>query len=517
MTETRRDFLKFVVAGSVAAGCPVNHLMLHAESAPKPQLDGDHFAVCHEVRDGQQFDKPSASSHHDVVIVGGGVSGLSAAYFLRGRDFLLLEKEPHWGGNAYLEQYQGQGFATGSAFDEKDTASEMLAREIGLVELPINSPDPTIVAGKWVPAVWRDGWDQLPYSDAVRDSFKKFRAEMKALDPDKNVQQLDSVPLSNYLRGYAPEIKLWWDAYGLSNWGAKTEDTSAFVGASDLQYMTADDDVRCTLPGGNGALSRQLATTLQPKYGAQLIGDATIVSVDPQKTEVNITYMQAGQLRTVAAKYVIMATPKFITARLISGLPDAQHEAMMSFRYCPYTVINMIFDKPIYNRAYDTWCPGNAFTDFIVADWVLQKQPGYVQKNNILTFYTPISELHRDRLLTVDGCQRIAEKVLQDFQKLQPEFNAAAPIEVHMYRRGHPMYLPMPGIFTKVIPVANKPFGRIAFANTDSIGPVSDVSGAVEAARRAVERAEKQMAAPDAALAPARTHGAAKSGAPEPK
>jgi monoamine oxidase len=517
MTETRRDFLKLVVAGSVAAGCPVNHSLLATESAPKPQLDGDHFAICHEVRDGKQFDKPAPSSHHDVVIVGGGVSGMSAAYFLRGRDFLLLEKEPHWGGNAYLQEYQGQGFATGSAFDEKDTASEKLAREIGLIELPINSGDPTIVAGKWVPDTWRDGLDQLPYSEAVRDSFKKFRAEMKALDPDKNAQQLDSVPLANYLTGHAPELKQWWDAYGLSNWGAQSEDSSALVAAGDLQEMTADEDVRRTLPGGNGALSRQLATTLQAKYGEQMIGDATIVSVDPQKTGVNITFVQAGQLRTVAAKYVIMATPKFITARLIAGLPDAQHEAMLSFRYCPYPVINMIFDKPIYNRAYDTWCPGNAFTDFIVADWVLQKQPGYVQKNNILTFYTPISELHRDRLLTLDGCQRIAEKVLQDFQKLQPEFNSAAPIEVHMYRRGHPMFLPKPGIFTKVIPVANQPFGRITFANTDSIGPVSDISGAVESARRAVEWTEKQMDAPASASARSRSQGAAKPTAAGPK
>jgi monoamine oxidase len=511
MTETRRDFLKFVVAGSVAAGCPVNLSLLAAEGGAKAQVDGDHFAICHEVRDGQQFDKPPVSSHHDVVIVGGGVSGLSAAYFLRGRDFLLLEKEPHWGGNAYLEEYQGQAFATGSAFDEQGSASEQLAREIGLVELPIDCPDPTIVAGKWVADTWRSGLDQLPYSDSVRDSFKKFRAEMKALDPDKNVQQLDSVPLSHYLKGYAPEIKQWWDAYGPSNWGAKSEDTSAYVAAGDLQDMIADEDVRRTLPGGNGALARQLTTTLQPKYGAQMIADATIVSVDPQKTGVNVTYAQAGQLRTVFAKYVIMATPKFFTARLIAALPDAQHEAMMSFRYCPYPVINMIFEKPIYNRAYDTWCPGNAFTDFIVADWVLQKQPGYAQKNNILTFYTPISELHRDRLLTVDGCQRIAERVLQDFQKLQPEFSAAEPIEVHMYRRGHPMYLPTPGIFTKVIPVANQPFGRIAFANTDSVGPVSDISGAVEAAHRAVEWTEKQMTAPP------HTHAAAKSAVGKPK
>ncbi|MFZ3216928.1 MAG: FAD-dependent oxidoreductase [Candidatus Acidiferrales bacterium] len=503
MTETRRDFLKFVVAGSVAAGCPVNLSLLAAENGPDPQVDGEYFAVCHEVRDGHPFATPPVASRHDVVIVGGGLSGLSAAYFLRGRDFLLLEKEPHWGGNAYLEEYQDQAFATGSAFDETGSASAQLAREIGLQLLPINCPDPTIVAGKWIADTWRSGLDALPYSPSVRESFKKFRAEIQALNPDKDVQQLDNVPFSNYMKGYAPEIRQWWDGYGLSNWGAQSNDVSTFVAAGELQGMLVDQDDRITLPGGNGALSRQLSATLQPKYAEQMIGGATVVSVDPQTTEVLITYVHEDELRAVAAKCVIMATPKFITVRLVAGLPDAQRDAMLSFRYCPYPVINMIFEKPIYNRAYDTWCPGNTFTDFIVADWVLQKQPGYVQKNNILTFYTPISEDHRDRLLTVEGCQKIAQSVLQDFRELTQGFGAAEPVEVRMYRRGHPMFLPTPGTFTKVIPAANQPFGRIAFANTDSVGPVSDAPGAVEAARRAAEWAEKQITAPP--------HSAAKS------
>ena len=170
--------------------------------------------------------------------------------------------------------------------------------------------------------------------------------------------------------------------------------------------MAGPEDARVTLPGGNGALTRKLFEMLQPKFAERMAGDATIVSVEPQKNDVRITYVQGGALRSVAAKFVIMATPKFITARIVSGLPDAQQDAMLSFRYCPYTVINMIFDRPVYNRAYDTWCPGNSFTDFIVADWVVQKQPGYKQKNNILSFYTPLAEVARKKLLKVDDCRQ---------------------------------------------------------------------------------------------------------------
>jgi protoporphyrinogen oxidase len=495
VTETRREFLKFMVAGSVAAGCPIDLSLLAADSAAKPEVEGDHFEICHQVRDGKTFARPPVSKRHDIVIVGGGASGLSAAYFLRGHDFLLLEKEPHWGGNATMEEYQGQAFGTGSAFDYKGSASDQLARELGLNPLPIHCPDPTIVNGKWVADTWGAGLDELPYPAEVRASFKKFREDMLKLAAGKDLKQFDGVPLTKYLRSYGPEVKQWWDCYGPSNYGAKSADTSTMVALVELkdQAEAAEKDLRVTLPGGNAVFVQKLSEELHAKNAERMTSDATIVAVEPQKNAVHVTYVQAGAVRTVAAKFVIMATPKFITWRLVSGLSDAQTDVMRSFRYCPYAVINMIFDKPVYNRAYDTWCPGNTFADMVVADWVELKRPGYQQKNNILSFYTPISELERDKLLRTDGCQRIAAKVLRDFHRLLPEFSAE-PVEVHFYRRGHPLFLSLPGTFTKSIPAANRPLDRIFFANTDSVGPESDLPSAVEAAQRAAEWIEKKVA-----------------------
>ncbi len=220
---------------------------------------------------------------------------------------------------------------------------------------------------------------------------------------------------------------------------------------------------------------------------------STIVSVVPNKNEVQVTYMQGTELKTVAAKAVIMASPKFITRRIVQGLPQAQDDAIRQIRYIPYAVVNLIFDKPVFNKGYDTWCAGNKFTDVIVADWVVRNQPGYKQKYNILSCYTPLLEDERSSLLTETGARKVAESVLHDFQKLQAGMSVD-PLEVHIYRRGHPLYMSTPKLFTEILPLARQPMDRVFFANTDSEGPVSTTSSGIAAAQRAVKEAEARLA-----------------------
>ncbi len=494
MSANRRDFIKYVVAGSIAAGCPIDLSLVSAEPAP-PVVNSEDNRICHEVRDGKDFERPPVSAHHDFVIVGGGVSGLTAAYLLRDHDFLLLEKEPHWGGNAYLMDYQGSDYATGAAFIWTGDGAYPLAKEIGLEPLPINSWDGTIVNGEFVPDTWGDGIDKLPYPASVRESFKKFRKDMLAIDFEKREEELFGIPFSNIVKDYAPEVKLWWDTYGPSNWGAATEDSAAGEVIEEFRFFAGDQrkDIRYTWPGGNGAITKRLAEILHAKSAERMVAGATTVAVVPEKSQVQVTYMQGTELKSVAAKAVIMATPKFITRRIVHGIPEPQREAMHQIRYIPYAVVNLIFDKLVFDKGYDTWCPGNTFTDFIVADWVVRNQPGYRQKYNILTCYTPLKEAQRIDLLTDQGTKQIAADVLTDFQKLFPGSNVD-PIEVHIYRRGHPMYMCTPGLVTKVQPIVRRPLDRVFFANTDSEGPESTTSSAIDAARRAVKEAEHRLA-----------------------
>lgn len=493
MSSNRRDFIKFVVAGAVAAGCPVD-LRLFAATPQGAAVSGEDNAICHQVRDGHKFTLPPVSGRHEVVIVGGGVSGLTAAYLLPNQDWLLLEKDPHWGGNAYVEDFQGNAYATGAAFVESPPAAD-LAKELGLEPLPIDNWDGSILKGEFVPDTWGAGIDHLPYPAAVREGFKKFRAAMLAIDLDKRMAELDAIPFSTFLKGYAPELTHWWNAYCPSNWGGWPEDTASHVAIQAVQWSAAENrkDDRSTWPGGLGALTKRLSEKLLAQHADRMLTGATIVAVKPGRNEVAVTYMHGKGLKTVAAKAVIMATPKFITARIVEGIPEKQVAAMHKIRYAPYPVVNLIYDKVVFNKGYDTWCPGNSFTDMIVADWTIRNQPSYKPKYNILTCYTPMREDDRGYLLTEPGARKVAERVFHDVRKLFPGSDVD-PLEVHIFRRGHPMYMVTPGNHTKVLPVARHPMDRVFFANTDSEGPVSTTSSGITAAHRAVGELRKRLA-----------------------
>ena len=494
MSPNRRDFIKFVVAGAVASGCPLESALFAAPAETTPSIEGEENKICHQVRDGKVFARPPASANHDIVIVGGGMSGLVSSYLLQKHDFLLLEKEPHFGGNAYQMEYQGQAYATGSAFGDNEIVVAF-GKEVGLEPFPVNNFDPTIVNGEFVADTWGDGIDKLPYPPAVREAFKKFRKELLAIELEKRREELSNAPLTDLMKGYPPEIKLWWDGFGASSWGSRSEDSPAAIGVAEMQWMAGPNrkDDRYTWPGGLGALSKHLVDMLQPKYNDRMLTGATIIAVAPDKNAVNVTYMQGTELKTVAAKAVIMATPKFITRRVVEGIPEKQDEAMQQMRYIPYALVNLIFDKEVYRKGYDTWCPGCSFTDFIVADWVIRNQPGYKPKYNILSCYTPLHEEERRTLLTEPSARKLAGNVLTDFQKLLPA-TKTDPIEVHLYRRGHPMYMTTPGLYTKVQPLLRAPMDRVFFANTDSEGPVSSTTQAIMGARRVAQELERRLA-----------------------
>ena len=126
---TRRDFLNGVAlgAGGVLAADPGLLALMAEEYAPEkapgyypPALTGmrgNHdgtFTYAHALRDGKHWDVlgPASATRetYDLVVVGGGISGLAAAYFYRkavGSDvrILILDNHDDFGGHAKRNEF----------------------------------------------------------------------------------------------------------------------------------------------------------------------------------------------------------------------------------------------------------------------------------------------------------------------------------------------------------------------------------------------------------------------------
>lgn len=122
----RRDFLNgaAIAITGIVAGMPVAAAGQSgsATGGPNPpQLMGlrgsqpGSFEAAHAVRDGKTYDLDGvpASEAYDLIIVGGGISGLSAAYFHRQRRpndrILILDNHDDFGGHARRNEFDVDG------------------------------------------------------------------------------------------------------------------------------------------------------------------------------------------------------------------------------------------------------------------------------------------------------------------------------------------------------------------------------------------------------------------------
>ncbi len=551
---TRRDFLNGSILGaagmavsSMAGGYPFRNfpgLINAGGGRPSPTGAFNPFELCHGVMGGQSWDPPPASGDLlDCIILGGGMSGLTAAWKLRRlglRDVLILEKNDRIGGqcrslttqsgllasqaSAYAsipytriltELYTDLGFVTGTTPDGGPLINENL-----LLKPPY--------ARHWIDGTWFDDpWlseaalDALPFSSALLADLREFRdivewwydfegndgkpgfaSPIDDASHDPDILWLDNQSLAEYAayEGIDPGVTEFLDPLLRSVFCLSHEELSAYVGVDFLtsEILPGDESVICQ-QGGNAFIAQKIAESI----GASgiCLNSFALKAVN-SGDEVHVSYLEDGQAKTIRAKSAIYACPRMMAPYLLPET-SAPPKTGSRFEYGAYIVANIETSETPRDLAYANELHGDFFfTDFTLADWASLEDPVNAPpaRPNVLTVYAPLTGAGRRMELLSTPIETYEEMIFADLERVLPGISEIAT-GFDLFRWGHPMVLAKPGmVFSDLRTHAKDPVGHIHFAGHETEG-VPYVDNAIMAgARAAAEVAERLAPVPREAL-----------------
>ncbi len=454
---------------------------------------------------------PEAREHREVVVVGGGLSGLAAAFALRDRDVVVLEKDAGVGGKMRSGAWQGIAYSKGAAYMTEPTGEiARLLAELGLepivLEEPVNS---AFAGGKLYLDCWSDeGIDRLPYEPAGRAALKKAFADIRALgegtavparDASDEVRALDRMTIAKWCKRYGrPEVATVIRPYVRSCFGGDMGDVSALAA---LTFPAAEFGPIRTVPGGHAAVPARIAERLAAEKGADVVRTGAFVTEvrstgEGDAATVLVTYrMPDGAMRTIEAKAAIVATGAYVTKHIVKGdVPASRREALDKVTYAAYLVAAVKLARPVHRATYDTWfLDANApLTDVVVADYVTQGAPDgdegttpapAPERAHVLTVYAPQGSGGRGDFLATEP-KAYEERLVNELERAFPGVLDALE-GVELFAHGHAMHIPYPTYVTDVAPALQASFGRIFFAGVDLDLPCmeSAIWSGTEAAR----------------------------------
>lgn len=386
----------------------------------------------------------------DAVIVGAGLSGLSAAWRLRHWDTLVLESGTRVGGRIRSEK-RGRYFLNwgGHVFAGQHSSTDRLIHETGtrymtvpgsLTGLSMNGK--LLLKGRIETLPFR-----IPMSMASRAALLKSGAKVLK-DVARYAQVVKARPGENgetrqqrvydfendrtfaeYLGELPDDAEALFRPTVTRSAGDPHElSAGAGIGYFSLVWNIGQGLDRSIL-GGPSTLTETIAASL--RHDVEL--EAEVQEIVHHKDHVVVRYSQNGKDHEVRARTVVLATPATVSHRVAVDLPDETREALGQVKYGSYVsaafLTNETEPQP-WDTAYGIATPKRSFSvalnmGNIARALETQRQPG----GSLMTF-SPASLA--EKLLDKDD-DEIIETYVEDLDQVLPGF-AEILEEAHVQR-----------------------------------------------------------------------------------
>ena len=486
---------------------------------PEGEIVGASDLIGHRIRDGVHI-TPSRDRWESagVVIVGGGVAGLSAAWQLLKsgfEDFILIELEQAPGGTARSGSSPLVSYPWGAHYlpapMKENTALVSLLDEMGVLE-GLDADGHPVVAeqflcrdpeervfyrGRWYEGLYLHAGasaEDLAQFDAFnvevnrwvawRDSKgrRAFAIPIATGSDDSDVTALDKITMADWLerRGWRSERLRWLIDYACrDDYGLTLDQASAWAGlfyfVSRVTRPGAEARPLMTWPEGNGRLVSHLYNKVKAKVRLGL-GVCEIVPTEAnQRTGADVIAIDhEGQTASgFHADHVIFAAPHFLTSYVIRPYRESPPPHVAEFQYGAWMVANLFLkDRPRdrgFPLAWDNVLYESKSLGYVVAT----HQRGLDRGPTVFTYYYPLCDADprdaRSKLLAA-GRDEWADVALTDLSRAHPEIRSLVE-RLDVMRWGHAMIRPRPGfVWSEARRAASRPYRGIHFAHTDLSG-----------------------------------------------
>jgi protoporphyrinogen oxidase len=515
-TFTRREILAaFLGVPAAMAACRSTTF----QQMPAGEIVGASDILGHRLRDGLKVDVPADKwERAGVVIVGGGIAGLSAAWRLIKagfEDFVLIELEPAPGGTSRSGSSQLTSFPWGAHYvpapTKQNQALVELVDEMGMLEGIDKNGEPIVAEqfllrdpderlfykGRWYEGLYlhagASAEDERQF-DAFNDEIKRwigwrdskgrraFTIPVAACSNDAEVTSLDRITMAEWMnqRGFnSPRLRWYVDYACRDDYGLTLDQTSAWTGlfyfASRVVKPGEESQPLMTWPEGNGHLVSHLHSKAKSKVK---LGHAVVDIIPNQNNgrngvDVVMVDSKAENASGIRADRVIFAAPHFLTRYVIRDYRDNTPSHVAEFQYGAWMVANLFLkDRPEskgFPLAWDNVLYESPALGYVVAT----HQLGLDRGPTVFTYYYPLCDADpraaRTKLLGTDW-HGWADIALADLGHAHPEIrNLTERLDV--MRWGHAMIRPRPGfMWGGARAEAQTPYRGIHFANTDLSG-----------------------------------------------